>query len=484
MPRALTVFLLALVGSVSASLASAATCPERVAGAAGVPIVVAPEVEEEVCLALLSAVRLLPVPHRAQLEALTVGRERDLGVPRDAPLIDRLFGAGAIAYYQVSRHRLVITDAGATGRPRWTGERVLDTWGALLFDAVVRFAVVRNLGEQLPLEELLVHELGHVLLLGPNGGGHDVEAWGMLSAWRERERDEPADGYVSGFFQSEQPAVALRLALGLGRGPDAHYEPRAGGFATLYARFDPMEDFAEAYRLALTRPDALAAVAPEKLVAVTGRGMRDQPAARLDRDALEAGARRLLGHAPGPASDLGFAVRVLRPHAARLLPLARRLGARGPHPVPEDLPADAREHLSRLFVSVGDREILIPSRASFLAYAEGVADEVEELREFERALPKLGVGKPVAPPDMNDPYDQVSGLAARARALLGAGDLAGARRVALEIRGDTVGARVRAELLVEICRARPSAAADREARAAARRILFPGWRASVEPCIP
>src|SRR5204863_291661 len=82
-----------------------------------------------------------------------------------------------------------------------------------------------------------------------------------------------------------------------------------------------MEDFAEAYRHVLFDPAKLAA-APEKWVAVAGFETEAAPLP-VPPDALDAGARRLLGYSPGPPVDAFFALDVLRGHGAALEPLAR-----------------------------------------------------------------------------------------------------------------------------------------------------------------
>ncbi|MCA8920593.1 MAG: hypothetical protein KDD82_02220 [Planctomycetes bacterium] len=369
------------------------------------PYRVTPEVEPPVQEAFAAAWARLPAAHQARLAelGLTLDRAPTLPVPDDAPLALRLMGRATCAWFSLRDDTLFVTDA-ALGGPRWSGaapdaaalEPLLrdlaptlgvevpagadaaalrPAWSAFVarcratfggewpapeesppgdprvLDRFLEAGVAASLGGELPsLEALLVHELGHALQLGPKGYIGRVAAWATLSGWVEVARGEPADGFVGGGWANEDPGVLIRLLLGGERGPGATFAPGPGGrFPTLYARFDPREDFAECYRLALTDPAALARSAPEKLLAINALGWCagvSSPPLFSDAEApwvreLGPGANRLLGSAP-PVPSSSDALAILRAATPLLEGLELEGEATPPFALPQDVPQPVR----------------------------------------------------------------------------------------------------------------------------------------------
>ncbi|MCK5943135.1 MAG: hypothetical protein KAI24_14240, partial [Planctomycetes bacterium] len=287
---------------------------------------VASGVEPHVLEAFDAALQRLPPAWRRELGDVTLCRVRSLGVPSDAPLSARLMGRATLAYFSNVKRRICVTDAGARARPSWGGappaaehvatflldelgydavgtreQRVDGAWrrfvttvhrwrgqpapeplpalGAVaVLDRFLVDGVRRALGGDVPLEQVLFHELAHAVQNHLRRMQAHMTMWGSLSGWRERDPDREADGYSGGMFAMERPAVLIRLLLGLPRG-DAIYAPHEHArFVNTYARFDLREDFAECARLMAYQPDALAAAAPAKFLYLDALGW----SARLD----------------------------------------------------------------------------------------------------------------------------------------------------------------------------------------------------------
>ena len=120
--------------------------------------------------------------------------------------------------------------------------------------------------------------------------------------------------------------------------------------------------------------------------------------------------------------------------------------------------------------------------------AAAAVGEIEEMREFNRGLDSMvDDGKKKK---SDDPaYDRLIGAENAARKLITDGKLAEARRAIPAIKGTAVGARARARLYAELCRAHKargeSADADTAAgaaRVARDEVFFPGWRAKLGDC--
>lgn len=377
---------------------------------------IADGVEPHVREAFVAAWARLPEPWRAQLVDVELHRAPSLGVPADAPLSALLLDRAATAFFSNVGRRIHVTDAGANGRPRWgraqpspevmaaflldeldvgdegeggEGEReqrLAAAWrwfvgavygwrgepvpeplpplGAVeVLDRFLDDGVRRALGGEVPLEQLLFHELAHAVQNHLQRMIPHIEAWATLSDWRERADDRPTDGYSGGMFAMEQPAVLIRLLLDLPRGP-ATYAPRDdAGFVDRYARFDLREDFAECARLMAYEPERLAATAPSRFLFLDALGWSArldarQPGPRWLTDerlatpvmqaAVAAGASALLREderAPPPL----MAAALLRAHQDLLrgeaLPPAHAPGA-----LPTDLPPTVRARFDvRLF---------------------------------------------------------------------------------------------------------------------------------------
>lgn len=368
------------------------------------PYRVAAGVEPEVRQAFAAAWRQLPSAHRQRIATLelTLQRAPALEVPADAPLAARLMGRAAHAWFSASGKTLTVTDAALRGA-RWSepappraqlasflrglsdvlevelgdepdGAALGQAWTAFVArcsgafggewpadsapgdpQVLTRFlqaGVQASLGGELPgLEALLIHELGHALQLGPSGERDRVAGFAALSGWVEVKTGNPADGYVGGGWGNEDPLTLIRLLLGGRRGPGATYAPAPGSsFPTLYARFDPREDFAECYRLALTDPEQLLRSAPAKLLALNALGWSagvEAPPLLTTLDPewsaqLLLGVEHLLGRrAPSPGTrDARAILRAARP---LLEALDVPAGTRPDFELPVDLPLPVRE---------------------------------------------------------------------------------------------------------------------------------------------
>ncbi len=413
-------------GGARAPAVSAAACAAELAGR---HIDVAPE--PRICQPLREAVLALGPAAQARVDGLVIVRDaRGPCGDRCPDLASALMSDAALAYYAVGRHQLHVVDATFAG-PRWRGGQPapaairayldqlgLADWAALVarvraipgvtlpaavpegsplvFDAIVRHGPAALLGGDVPLPELLIHELGHAVLLSGVAESMRVQAWASLSGWGERDGD-PADGYVGGGYSNERPIVASRLLLGLPRGDDAYYRPGArapspagagASFATGYAAFDPIEDHAEAFRLVHADPVALGQVSPAKLL-VAGAGELDLRAPALRRF-VRPGVGALLDVAVDPT----LAMATLRAHGEALLPEAADLADPRPLPIPADADAETREVIAQaaLIVTIG-RYQFRPTDAAFAAFLDRWYAVRREYEEFQRNLPDLGDGE-------------------------------------------------------------------------------------------
>jgi hypothetical protein len=380
--------------------------------------------EPRICAPLRAAILRLGDDARAAVRGLVIVRDAR-GPCGDAcpDLASALMSDAALAYYRFARHELHVVDATFDG-PRWRGgapdpaairgyldQLGLADWPALVarvralpgvelpaevadgsplvLDAIVRHGPAALLGGDVPLAHLLLHELGHAALLGDGNEAFRVASWSSLSGWGET--DDPgalADGFVGGGYASERPIVASRILLGLARGDDVHYRPGAlphpaggPGFPTGYAAFDPVEDHAEAFRLALTDPEALGRASPARLL-VAGAGAVDLRRPTLRRFVC-AGVAALLD--PAVAPELAMAT--LRAHGAALLPEAADLADPRPLPIPADADAEtlAMIEQARLVVII-DGLRFRPSDAAFTRFLDEWLRARRDLEEFERGI--------------------------------------------------------------------------------------------------
>lgn len=290
------------------------TCAARLRREHRIDVAPAPEI----CEPLLGAIAFLGPTAQAEIKDLTVVRGARGPCADFCPdLASALMSDAALAFYRIGAHELHVLDAMFDG-PRWRSPSPSDealtayldalglTWEALVTrvrevtgvplpdalprgDAHVYQAIVEHgprilLGREVSHEAILLHELGHAVLLRADGEEQRTALWSTLSDWREASPsgyDTPADGVLVGQLTGELPIVASRLALGLPRGNDALYRPLAEGFATGYAAFDPREDYAEALRLLRDDPVRLGQVAPAKLLYMLAEVGAGRPAETL-----------------------------------------------------------------------------------------------------------------------------------------------------------------------------------------------------------
>ncbi len=361
--------------------------------------------EPRVCDALAEALRPLSPASLAEVRDLIIVRDAR-GPCADAcpDLAYALMSDAALAFYRIGAHELHVVDATFAG-PRWRGgtpvpEAIADylaqlglpDWESLvarvralpdvtlpahvpvgdpaLFDAIVQVGPRVLLGGDVPLADLLRHELGHAVLLRAPLESARIRPWGTLSGWTA-SGGEPADGYVRGVFALERPIVASRLLLGLPRGDDAHYTPHRPGLPTPYAAFDPMEDHAESFRLVHADPIALGRTSPARLVALAG-GVVDLGAPAL-RGFVRPGVAALLA----PEIDPRLAMPALRALGSVLVAEAADLADPRPLPVPAGTHPDVRAALDELQLVVElDGHTFRPSDAA----VQRLLDELERGR--------------------------------------------------------------------------------------------------------
>jgi len=411
------------------------------------------QVERHVRDAYEAAWQRLPSPWRAQLRDVRLHRVASLGAPADAPLSLRLLDRGAFAFFTNVERRICVTDAGARLAPSWgqapptreqmaaflldevgyevPGERaqqIDEAWrrfvvtvyawrgepaptplpavGAVeVLDRFLVDGVRRSLGGDVPLEQMLFHELAHAVQNHLRRMEPHMTMWGSLSGWRERDGDKPADGYSSGRFAIERPVVLIRLLLGLPRGDSLYVPHERARFVDTYARYDLREDFAECARLMAYDPQRLAEAAPMKFLYLGSLGW----SAKLDpktpgpmwlgRDTMEvdafrratvAGARALLSERPDDVQPHPLAVAALLRAHRPMLKKADLPPAHGNRQVPPDLPPDLLQYLGggRLtFVVEGEARQL--PRQRLIALVDDELRRWIELQEMAVELEEL-----------------------------------------------------------------------------------------------
>ncbi len=323
--------------------------------------------EPRICGPLEAAIDLLPPRLQTRVRGLLIARDaRGPCGDRCPDLASALMSDGALLYFQNVPGVLHVLDAAFEG-PRWRGGTPspdavaaylaglgLADWAAFVarlrarpcvslppdlpegdpraFEQLVQRGASVLLGrDDVSLRDLIVHELGHAILVHGDDFGR-IEAWSSIAGWRDRRTGEVADGYATSVFTSERPIVASRLVLGLPRGDDVHYVPPDDGLPTGYAHFDPMEDHSESLRLAVTDPVALGRASPARLL-VLGAGVLDLARPAL-APFLAPGARALLAEGVDP----GLAMETLRAHASALERQPELLDAlHDPRPLPEPI---------------------------------------------------------------------------------------------------------------------------------------------------
>ncbi|MBK9032655.1 MAG: hypothetical protein IPL61_15495 [Myxococcales bacterium] len=374
--------------------------------------------EPRICVPLRDALARLGPATRAVARALVIVRDARGPCADQCPdLAAALMSDAALAYYRVGRHELHVVDATFAG-PRWRSgppspaalRTYLDglglaDWAALVarvralpgvtlpavvpegsplvLDAIVRRGPAVLLGGDVALPDLLIHELGHAVLLRDALESVRVAAWASLTGWTEDD-DTRADGYVGGSFSGEQAIVASRLVLGLPRGAGTSYRPGGAGLATGYAAFDPVEDHAESFRLVHADPVALGAAAPAKLL-VLAAGEVDLRAPALRRF-IRPGVAALLA----PEVDPVLAMATVRAHGDALLPEAAALADPRPLALPDDLHPEVRAALddAALVVTIGRLQFR-PSDAAIAALIASWERQRADLEEFQQGLDAL-----------------------------------------------------------------------------------------------
>jgi hypothetical protein len=369
--------------------------------------------EPRICLPLAAALAPLGPASLAEVHGLVIVRDaRGPCGDRCPDLASALRSDAALAYYRTVEHALHVVDATFAG-PRWRGGTPdaaavrayldglgLPDWDALVarvralpgaalpavvppgspvvFDAIVRHGPAQLLGGEVPLVDLLRHELGHAVLLRHLIENDAAGRWSSVTGWVEAD-GEVADGFVGGVYASELPIVASRLVLGLSRGAAARYRP-SGPTPTGYGAFDPMEDHAEAFRLVHADPVALGRRSPARLL-IAAAGELDLRAPRLV-GFVRAGVAALLADRADPV----LAMAVLRAHRAALVPAAADLADPRPLPIPASVHPDVRAALDAAVLVVEvDGLRFRPSDAAiaaFIAEAEAWRVQHEELQRL------------------------------------------------------------------------------------------------------
>ncbi|MFI4855561.1 MAG: hypothetical protein ACIAQF_11360, partial [Phycisphaerales bacterium JB065] len=281
-------------------------------------------VESEARAAFARAMARYPQAIRDQLVHVDLHRNRSYGMPEEAPLMARLMGDAAYAYYSMNDDAVVLLDAGFAEQGCWTGGEVEQedvaglmrdlglleeggdphaAWGRFVelvqgwpgdepiegpirfadervLDRFVRLGVGRSLarhGESigaLDIEQQMVHELAHALQLdGPlMTASARMEAWGTLSGWVRADRNEPFNGFHGGMVRMEHPAVLGRLLVSDERGEGLYAHAPEARFVNRYARYDAREDYAESVRLFMEDPERLIRIDPVKFMFINALG--------------------------------------------------------------------------------------------------------------------------------------------------------------------------------------------------------------------
>ena len=409
-----------------------ASCPDDVAA-----ILPGARVDERVspaiCQAIVSAARRIPQAHRGLLSGLTFDQVATLPISASSPLLERVLAEAVLAIY--SYGRVTITAAGARGYGRWThgdvppkqlvpllnsvrdalkmkaltgpddpdlprvwtefARRIMvlrpgagtptAVGAAVVFDTLVHQGAAKLLGAA-TLEDVLLHELGHAI--HSKAPGHLLVRWARLSDWGVTNWNLAPE---IRFTRAEDMVVHLRHLLGGDRGTTRYRPSPDAGFPSDYARFVPMEDFAEAYRWAITDPARLADAAPAKFLAMNALGWVSGATrapllhAALTGAAWEArllrGTQRLLGHAglPVGADD---AAAILTANASLLATVCPKLGAKDGQSTPFDVRVgDCVLRPTRAQVDITSARLLrdaeVPNLAeSFVTLAEQALDDL------------------------------------------------------------------------------------------------------------
>lgn len=312
-----------VVAMVSAALGSAALAAHEPAPDSPASEAVG-GLEPAAAAAFDRALALYPETIRERIGEVELRRERNYGVPADAPLMARLMGDAVYAYFSMNSDAITLLDAGLVERAGWTGDdaseaevaglmldlgfmgeggdpseawdrfvAVVRGWpgetpldGNIRFgdkrvlDRFVRLGVGRALARDweengsLNLEQQMVHELAHALQLkGPlMAASGRMEAWGTLSGWKRVDTGEAFDGFHGGIIMLENPAVLGRLLVRDQRGEGLYEHAPGARFVNRYARYDAREDYAESVRLFIEDPDRLIRIDPTKFMFINALG--------------------------------------------------------------------------------------------------------------------------------------------------------------------------------------------------------------------
>jgi hypothetical protein len=394
------------------------TCAETLLADLGIDV----SPEPRVCEPLLRVISTLGPTALTEIRDLVIVRGARGPCGDQCPdLATALMSDAALAFYRIATHELHVLDAAFEG-PRWRSPLPspaavadylaalgLPDWPALItrvnlvtglvlptdlppgapavLDAIVVHGPRLLLGREVDLEGIIRHELGHTVQLRNDVTTGAVAEWATLSGWTEPADAEPADGYVKGVFASERPIVASRLVLALPRGAPTFYVPTHDTFATGYAAFDPMEDYAEALRLLRDDPTRLGEAAPAKLltlVATTMHGLPDTAIAIAlapHRRFIEPGVRALLA----PHVDAFLTARVLRTLGPSILPEATPLADATPLVHSPDLPPSVAAELATLVVDLGTATFR-PTDAAVAVSARELEAHWHSMQELQKLI--------------------------------------------------------------------------------------------------
>lgn len=238
-----------------------------------------------------------------------------------------------------------------------------------VLDAFVHAAPRVMMGGEVPVADLLRHELGHMIQL--RGSGMDAHhAWSRLTGWVAVRVGGPAQPFMP-TYTPEDAIIGSRLALGLPRGEGTYRITRPGS-PTLYAQFDPWEDFAESVRLAYRDPQRLAATSAVRLfLAGTPASVR----VTAVRPLIAPTVKVLLAD---EGCELSLAT--MRSLGDALLPEAAPLADPRPLPFPADTTAREREAVdkARCTAQLGAL-VFRPTDAAFTAFFQDVREDLRSL---------------------------------------------------------------------------------------------------------
>jgi hypothetical protein len=362
--------------------------------------------EPRVCVPLYEALVSLPQAHELARGMVIVRDARGFCGDTCPDLASAMYSEAQQASYSIGKHELHVTDALFDG-PRWRGpapspDQVaaylaglgLD-WNAFVsgvralpgvalppgnlpegdvrvLDAFVRVAPRVMLGGDIAIADLIRHELGHVIQLrGVGLLGH--YAWSRLTGWIHARGGTPAQPFLP-TYSPEEAIVGSRLALGLPRG-EGRYRSLRPGAPTLYAQFDPWEDFAESVRLAYRTPRALAQQSAVRLfLAGAPDSLRDP----VVRAAIVPTLKVVLDD-----EGCGFALATVRTLGKALLPEAAVLADPRPLPFPADATERERAQVTeeRCVAQVGGH-VFRPTDRAFAAFFADVRADIQALDQI------------------------------------------------------------------------------------------------------